>query len=59
MTKNKCNAILQYGEAWSFKTIPTITMRLPYNQQRLTKTLFLTEEQQAIKPLFDLERFLG
>ena len=36
------------------KTIPTITMRLPYNQQKLTKTLFLTEEQQSIKPLFDL-----
>ena len=41
------------------KTIPTITMRLPYNQQKLTKTLFLTEEQRAIKPLFDLKRYLG
>ena len=41
------------------KTVPTITMHLPYNQQKLTKTLFLTEEQQAIKPLFDLKRFLG
>ena len=41
------------------KTIPTITMRLPYNQQKLTKTLFLTEEQQAIKPLFDLKRYFG
>lgn len=41
------------------KTIPTITMRLPYNQQKLTKTLFLTEEQQAIKPLFDLKRHFG
>jgi len=41
------------------KTIPTITMRLPYNQQKLTKTLFLTEEQQAIKLLFDLKRYFG
>ena len=41
------------------KTIPTITMRLPYNQQKLTKTLFLTEEQQSIKPLFDLKNYFG
>ena len=41
------------------KTIPTITMRLPYNQQKLTKTLFLTEEQQSIKPLFDLKKYFG
>jgi hypothetical protein len=41
------------------KTIPTITMRLPYNQQKLTKTMFLTDEQRAIKPLFDLNGFLG
>ena len=41
------------------KTIPTITMRLPYNQQKRTKTLFLTREQQAIKPLFDLKRHFG
>jgi len=24
-----------------------------------SKTLFLTEEQQAIKPLFDLKRYFG
>ena len=41
------------------KTIPTITMRLPYNQQKLTKTLFLTEEQQSIKLLFDLKKYFG
>lgn len=41
------------------KTIPTVTMRLPGSQQRLTRTLFLTEEQRAIKPLFDLKGLLG
>lgn len=41
------------------KTIPTITMRLPYNQQKLTKKLFLTEEQQSIKLLFDLKKYFG
>ena len=29
-------------------------MQLTYNLRRLTKTLFLTEEQQTIKPFFDL-----
>ena len=41
------------------KTIPTVTMKLPYNQQKLTKTLFLTDEQRAIKPLFDLKKYFG
>ena len=41
------------------KTIPTVTMRLPYNQQKLTQTLFLTDEQRAIKPLFDLKKYFG
>ena len=41
------------------KTIPTVTIRLPFNQQKQTKTLFLTDEQRAIKPLFDLKRYFG
>ena len=41
------------------KTIPTVTMRLPYNQQKMTQTLFLTDEQCAIKPLFDLKKYFG
>ena len=41
------------------KTVPTVTMRLPYNQQKLTQTLFLTDEQRAIKPLFDLKKYFG
>ena len=41
------------------KTIPTVTMRLPYNQQKLAQTLFLTDEQRAIKPLFDLKKYFG
>ena len=41
------------------KTIPTVTIRLPYNQQKLAQTLFLTDEQRAIKPLFDLKKYFG
>ena len=41
------------------KTIPTVTMRLPFNQQKQTRTLFLTDEQRAIKPLFDLKKYFG
>ena len=41
------------------KTIPTVTMRLPYNQQKMNQTLFLTDEQCAIKPLFDLKKYFG
>ena len=41
------------------KTIPTVTMKLPYNQQKMTQTLFLTDEQRAIKPLFDLKKYFG
>ena len=41
------------------KTIPTVSMRLPYNQGKLTKTLFLTEAHRSIKPLFDLRKFFG
>ena len=41
------------------KTVPTVTMKLPYNQQKMTQTLFLTDEQRAIKQLFDLKRYFG
>jgi transposase len=41
------------------KTIPTVSMRLPYNQGKLTKTLFLTEAHRSIKPIFDLREFFG
>lgn len=41
------------------KTIPTVSMRLPYNQEKLTKTLFLTEAHRSIMPLFDIRKFLG
>ena len=36
------------------KTITTIRVRLPENRTTFTKTLFLTEKQYAVKPLFDL-----
>jgi len=35
------------------KTITSIRLKLPKNKQIYTKTLFLTEKHQAIKPLFD------
>ena len=41
------------------KTIPTITIKLPNNQQKMTQTLFLTDEQRTIKPLFDLKKYFG
>lgn len=41
------------------KTIPTVTMRMPYNGKTQTKTLFLTPEHNTIKPLFDLEKYFG
>lgn len=41
------------------KTIPTVTMRMPYNNKTQTKTLFLTPEHNAIKPLFDLKEYFG
>ena len=41
------------------KTIPTVPMRLPFNQQKQTSPLFLTDEQRAIKPLFDLKKYYG
>ena len=34
-------------------------MELPYNQQKLTKAPFLTDEQRAIKPLLDLKKYFG
>ena len=36
------------------RTITTIRMRMPENNEVLTKTLFLTEKQKAIEPLFKL-----
>lgn len=36
------------------KTITTIRVKMPENGTFFTKTLFLTEKHQAIKPLFDL-----
>lgn len=41
------------------KTIPTVTMRMPYNDRTQTQTLFLTPEHNAIKPLFDLKKYFG
>jgi len=41
------------------KTIPTVTMRLPFNNQTQTKTLFLTDEQRSVAPLFDLKKYFG
>ena len=36
------------------KTITTVRVKMPQNDVVYTKTLFLTEQQRAIKPLFDL-----
>ena len=36
------------------RTVTTIRMRMPENNEVLTKTLFLTEKQKAIEPLFKL-----
>lgn len=41
------------------KTIPTVTMRMPYNGKTQTQTLFLTPEHHVIKPLFDLKKYFG
>jgi transposase len=38
------------------KTITTIRVNMPENREVYTKTLFLTEKHQAIKPLFELEK---
>lgn len=35
------------------KTIPSITISMPHNQQLMTQTLFLTEEHHSIQQLFD------
>lgn len=36
------------------KTITTIRVNMPQNHEIYTKALFLTDEQNAIKSLFDL-----
>ena len=41
------------------KTIPTIKLSLPYDDTERVKTLFLTEKQQRIKPLFDIKDILN
>lgn len=41
------------------KTIPTVSMKMPYNNRTETQTLFLTDEQRSIKPLFDLKKYFG
>ena len=41
------------------KTITTVRVRMPNNHEVYTKTLFLSEQQNAIKPLFDLTRLGG
>ena len=35
------------------KTITTIRLRLPLNDKVMVKTMMLTPEQRALKPLFD------
>jgi len=36
------------------KTITTVRVNMPQNHEVYTKTLFLSEQHKAIKPLFDL-----
>lgn len=40
------------------KTIPTIRIRLPYNGDERTQTLFLTDKHKLIEPLFDIDKIL-
>ena len=40
------------------KTIPTIRIRLPYNNETRSQTLFLTDRHRRIKPLFDIKAIL-
>ena len=40
------------------KTIPTIKIQMPYNNEERTQTLFLTDKQKSIKPLFDIKAIL-
>ena len=40
------------------KTIPTIRIHLPYNEEDRTQTLFLTDKHKLIKSLFDIEAIL-
>ena len=36
-----------------------VTIRMPYNGKTQIPTLFLTPDHYAIKPLFNLKKFLG
>ena len=40
------------------KTIPTIKIRMPYNEEERTQTLFLTDKHRQIEPLFDINEIL-
>ena len=40
------------------KTILTIKIRMPYNEEERTQTLFLTDKHRQIKPLFDIKEIL-
>ena len=40
------------------KTIPTIKVNMPYNDEQRVVTLFLTEDHKLIKPLFDIKAIL-
>ena len=40
------------------KTIPTIKIRLPYNDETRIQTLFLTDRHRRIEPLFDIKAIL-
>lgn len=42
----------------SAKTITTIRIQMPYNNGIRTQTLFLTQEQKRIEPLFNLNKIL-
>ena len=39
------------------RTVTTIRVNMPHNHEFYTKTLFLSEQQKAIKPLFNLANF--
>ena len=40
------------------KTIPTVKIRMPYNDDERTQTLFLTDKHRSIEPLFNIKSIL-
>lgn len=40
------------------KAIPTIKIRMPYNEEERTLTLFLTDKHRQIEPLFDINEII-